>query len=60
VSHVFREANYYLDVLATIACGRGISLTYYEHCRAQWSEVFFEEAKLVHLNWHQRESNLKP
>jgi len=21
---------------------------------------FFEEAKLAHLNWHQRESNLRP
>jgi len=27
---------------------------------SETNNFFFEEAKLVHLNWHQRESNLRP
>ena len=25
-----------------------------------WKSFFFEEAKLAHLNWHRRESNMRP
>jgi len=51
VKHIFRELNFFVDVLANIGCGGCFSSIYYKHCPTQMEAYLLAERNEVTFNY---------